>query len=135
MAASTSRLPRALAAATLLALPNAVARAQHEDYATLVLPLPARAGVSTGTAFSVERFHASTQGSIASSISLGAFGISIAGQYLTYSAPVACDFIPPCTSGFPPVPSEVLSNRAGPASGSSLAGSVALSTTYRGLRW
>ena len=159
MAASTTRLARALAVAALLALPNAFALAQTEEYAPIVLQLPASAratgvggafvgvrdiesifsnvalsGVSTGTAFSVERFRASSGGSIASSMSLGAFGVSIAGQYLTHSAPVSCNYVS-CDNGFPPVGSGVLSNTVGPAGASSLAGSVALSTAFHGLRW
>src|SRR4029079_13932294 len=77
------------------------ADAQHDRYAPIVLQVPAStratgvggafvgvrdnesifsnpalAGIATGTATSVERYRASSSGSVATSLSLGAFGVS-----------------------------------------------------------
>jgi hypothetical protein len=135
--------------ALLLVLP-AVALAQREPYAPLVLQVPATpritglggavtavrevdaifanpalVGVAGGTAVSYARFstHAA-MGALATSSSLGAFNIGLGVQFLDFQAAALAV----------PVASRQLTQGGG-GPGSSLAAGFALNTTYRGLRW
>jgi hypothetical protein len=100
-----------------------------------ILANPAFAGFTTGTAVSVERYPESRAGTITASMTLGQFGVAISTQYLDFAAPA--NVFPPSCSFCPiAVPSRVLSER-GPnsAAASSLAATIGASTNYKGYRW
>ncbi|HSA55034.1 MAG TPA: hypothetical protein VLE53_04985 [Gemmatimonadaceae bacterium] len=124
--------------------------AQREQYAPLVLQLPATArgaglggasvavrdldaifanpaltGVASGTAMSLARFSEfAGMGAVAASSALGAFNVGIGVQFVDFE--IAAQTIP--------VRSRVLTG-SGVGAGASLAAAFALNTTFKGLRW
>jgi hypothetical protein len=151
------------ALATLLLMPMS-ASGQHDRYAPIVLQLPAStratgiggaftavrdiesifanpafSGFATGTAVSAERYRASRAGTLASSMTLGQFGVSLGVQYLDFTvfqylaSTIGGTFVR--TDG-PPVSSTVLNYKAPNGAASlSFAASLGASTTYKGYRW
>jgi hypothetical protein len=158
MSARAVRRALLIALATLL---PASARGQDDQFAPIVLQLPASAratglggafvavrdieslfanpafaGIVTGTAVSVERYSASRTGTIAASMTLGQFGVAVSTQYLDFTAapPVGLSCGVACSTSALEVPSSVLSEHAS-AAASSLSAAAAISTTYKGFRW
>jgi hypothetical protein len=147
-----------VALALLIAVPHADASAQDERYAPIVLQLPAStraiglggaftalrdiesifsnpafAGSVTGAAASVERFYASSAGSVAATLSAGTVGTAVSAQVLNFSIPQR--YAPGSSSTpWPPVSSHVLTDH-GPVAAASLAGAFALATAFKGYRW
>jgi hypothetical protein len=144
---------RRLAVLVLFSVLPSVSHAQSDIYAPLVIQLPtgarplamggwnaslrdvdaafgnpAYAGTITSTSFSLARYARGVHsGTLSNHTTIGVIGIAIGATYLDYGALTpALD-----STAFS---SAVLTDR-GPYAAASLAGSVALSMTFKGFRW